>query len=175
MKCEYCEILSGRGRANILYEDNDIIVAIKDTVTTPGQITIFPKEHYTIMEMVPEQILEKCSIISNKISIAVFESLGAQGTNIVVQNGLSAGQKVPHFAIEVIPRREGDGLNLQWEPKQLEEHEMEGTVSSLKEALKNLEKSIKKEKKSVKKENPDTETEEEKEENYLIKSLKRIP
>ena len=100
--------------------EKDGILGIKspiyniDGIGSPEAIGI-PKEHFTILEGVPENILEKCSLIANKIGIAVFESLGSQGTNIMIQNGLGAGQKVPHFAIEVVPRVENDGLNLTWE------------------------------------------------------------
>ena len=129
--CEYCELMDRE--ENVIYSDKEIVIAVKDKVATPGQITVFTKEHLTILEMVPEKLLEKCSTIANKVSIAVFESLGAQGTNIIVQNGLGAGQNVPHFGIEIIPRQENDGLNLQWQPRQLMEDEVEEIFKTLKE------------------------------------------
>lgn len=176
MKCEYCEIIERESPADLIYEDEEIVIAVKDLAAIPGQITVFPKEHLTIMEMVPDKILEKCAAFANKAGIAIFESLGCQGTNIIVQNGLGAGQKVPHFAIEIVPRREGDGLNLQWEPKQLMEDEMETTVMILKEGLERLEKEpeIKEEKAGKKEERKKIEKKDEKE-SYLLKSLKKIP
>jgi len=169
MKCEHCEIISRKSKAEVLYEDKDIVVAIKDLVTTPGQITVFPKEHFTILEMVPDDILKKCSVVANKVGAAVFESLGSQGTNILVNNGLGAGQKVPHFAIEIIPRQEGDGLNFQWQSKQLMEDEMELVTNLIKEGLE------KDDQKEVPEESEETVTDENGEENYLLKSLRRIP
>ena len=125
MKCEHCDIIERKNASEIIYEDNEVIVAIKDLVLTPGQITIFPKEHFTILELVPDHILEKCVSIANKVSIAIFDSLGCQGTNFLVQNGLGAGQIVPHFSIEIIPRIENDNLDLRWDTKPLPEDEME--------------------------------------------------
>jgi histidine triad (HIT) family protein len=174
MKCEHCEIVQGKSKANVLYEDNEVVIAIKDLAATAGQITIFPKEHFTIMELVPDNILKKCSQLANKVSIAVFEALGSQGTNVVVQNGLSAGQKVPHFAMEVIPRIENDGLNLQWEPKQLEEHIMESVVTDLKEGLESFGKEKPKKKEESSKEKEDSKNKKT-EDNYLIKSINRLP
>ena len=173
MTCEYCEIIEGHGKAELLYQDEFVVVAIRDTGVTPGQITIFPKKHFTIMEMVPKEILERCAVISNKVGVAVFEGLGAQGTNILVQNGLGAGQKVPHFAIEVIPRQENDGLNLQWEPKQVPEDEMDLTFLTLKESIERGIETIEEKKEEVKEE-PKEEKVDEKD-NYLLKQLKRIP
>ena len=135
-KCEFCEIIEDN--RNVLYLDDDVVVAIKDTAMISGQVTVFPKEHFTILEMVPKEIIQKCSIIANKVGVAVFESLEAQGTNVIIKNGLAAGQKTPHFSIEIIPRRKEDGLNLQWEPKQLMEDEMELATSLLSEEIKKI-------------------------------------
>jgi len=186
MKCEYCGILDRESKAEILYQDDQVVAALKDTVVLPGQVTVFPKEHFTIMEMVPEDILKKCSVMANKIGAAVFESLGAQGTNIVVQNGLGAGQKVPHFAIEVIPRNESDGLDLQWKTKQLMEDEIESVFKILKEEADKIDLSrkenskkdkIKKNGEEVIVKDGDTEmkVKKDKGENYLLKSLRRVP
>ncbi|HLC51695.1 MAG TPA: HIT family protein [Candidatus Nanoarchaeia archaeon] len=169
-QCEYCEIL--RKEKNILASSSDAVVAVRDKVVTPGQITIFPKEHYPIMEMVPEEVLQQCAILANKVSIAVFESLSSQGTNILVRNGLGAGQDVAHFGIEIIPRKEGDGLNFDWKPRQLMEDEIEMVHTTLLEAVEESRSSPKKEeKRDDKKEIKIVEGKE----NYLLKSIKRIP
>ncbi len=136
MKCEYCEIVEREGKAPILYIDEELVVAIKDKVMAPGQITIFPRKHYTILEMVPELLIAKCSVVANKVSMALFESLGCQGTNILISNGLASGQSVPHFGIEVIPRIEEDKVGLTWEGKQLNDDEFEMTMRALVEDVK---------------------------------------
>ena len=172
MKCEYCDLLDKN--EDIIHADDDIVIAVKDKVTTSGQITVYPRKHYPIMEMVPEDILNKCVSAAKNVSIAVFESLGAQGTNILVRNGLSAGQSVPHFGIEVIPRREDDKLNLEWQGKQIMEDEMEMTFQALEEDLKKP--SIAEAKEEIVVDEGETEAVLEKEgDNYLLKSLKRIP
>ena len=172
MKCEYCELLEKK--EDIIYADEEIVVAVKDKVATPGQLTVFPREHLTILEMVPPDLLEKCAVVANKVSIAIFEGLGSQGTNIIVQNGLGAGQSVPHFGIEIIPRQESDGLNFQWQPKQLMEDEIEITHSLLVEGIDQTGKVIKKEKKIDSKEKKEVKEEKGKK-NYLLKSLRRLP
>ena len=171
MKCDYCDIV--QEKRNIIYEDNEVIAAVKDTALVPGQITIFPKEHVTIMELVPDFILQKCSVLANKVGMAIFEALGCQGTNVFIENGLAGGQKVPHFAIEVIPRAENDAVQLTWQPQQIAEDELEVTASILKEELEKPVK-MKEEKKA---EDKPTEKMKEKEntQNYLLKALRRMP
>src|SRR3989344_2973439 len=184
MKCEHCDIIESKNASEIIYEDNEVVVAIKDLVLTPGQITIFPKEHFTILELVPDHILEKCVSIANKVSIAIFDSLGCQGTNFLVQNGLGAGQIVPHFSIEVIPRIENDNLNLRWDTKPLPEAEMETTVMTLEKTLQEMDQEILAgkaagekpilEKSEVNKIDADA-AKEKNRDNYLLKSIRKIP
>ncbi len=175
MKCDYCELRTRK--EHLIYEDEEVVVAVKDTALAPGQITVFPKEHFTIFEMVPDDILRKCATIANKVGIAVFESIGAQGTNVIIQNGLPAGQQVPHFALEIIPRRENDNLPLQWPPKQLMEEEMDTAFLLLKgegDKLVNIGKEVGKKEVRVKEE-PGKIAAVEGKDNYLLKSLRRIP
>lgn len=167
MKCDYCEL--ERGHLNVIYEDEMAVAVIKDTAVLPGQVTIFPRQHFTIMEMVPNDILRHCIVLANKVGIAVFDALEAQGTNILIQNGLSAGQNVPHFGIEVIPRREADGLNFQWQSKQLTEDELELLFQELEEGKKAKPKEI------VAAVSENGVEKGKGSENYLIKSLRRLP
>lgn len=173
MTCEYCEIIAGKGNAEILHQDDDLVVAVRDYVLSPGQITVFPKEHHTIMEMVPDRIIKKCSLVANKVSTAIFESLGAQGTNVIVRNGTGAGQSVPHFSLEIVPRQENDGLNFQWPPQQFSEDEMEITATHLKQEADQIVWGDKKE--ETKAEVKELKEDPKNGENYLLKSLKRQP
>lgn len=177
MGCEYCDIVERNSRAQILHEDDSVAVAAKDLVLIPGQITIFPKKHFTILEEVPDDILLKCSVLADKVSRAVFESLDSQGTNILVHNGLGAGQKVPHFGIEVIPRRESDGLNLQWPPKEVPPEELEIIAAQLQEEIKkpDISKKDGMEKEQLNVHKAEAVKTEPGKDNYLVKSLRRIP
>lgn len=173
MNCEYCEI-AGR-KEQVLYDDEDVLAVIKDVVMLPGQITVIPKKHFTIMELVPDEIIEKCFSLANKISAAVFEGFEAQGTNIIVQNGLAAGQKVPHFAVEVIPRREEDDLKLSWQPKQMMEDEIDLVHSLLKAEAGKIDLTKKPEEKKEAKEGAKEEKAGRRKEDYQVKSLRRLP
>ncbi len=176
MDCEYCDIAAGKGKAQLLYEDDAVIVAVKDVVYTPGQITVFPRRHFTILEQVPDEVITKCMSVADKTSRTVFETFQAEGTNIVIQNGLGAGQKVPHFAIEVIPRREGDKMNLQWQPKEVSPDDLDIAAHQLSEEVARLgDFTAPKKKEEPKEKKEEKIIEAEKGENYLAKSLKRIP
>jgi hypothetical protein len=44
---------------------------------------------------------------------------------------------LPHFVVNVVPRTEGDNINLQWQPKQLNEEEMSTIELKIKEVTGN--------------------------------------
>jgi len=184
MECEYCDILSGNSKIPLIYDDDAVVVVVKDMVYTPGQITIFPRNHFTILEQVPDEIVSRCMLVADKVSRAVFEVFQAEGTNILIQNGLGAGQIVPHFSIEVIPRIENDNLNLRWDTKPLPEDEMETTVMTLEKTLQEMDQEILAgkaagekpilEKSEVNKIDADA-AKEKNRDNYLLKSIRKIP
>ena len=170
MKCAYCDV--AQQEQSLLYADEFAVAFVKETAAVPGQLTVVPREHFTILELVPEDVFQHCILLANKLGMAVFDAFGCQGTNIFIQNGVSAGQKVPHFSIEVIPRRENDGVNLQWQGKQLLEEEMDSAVLILKDGLesRSSEKKV-----PVVEENKEPLKEETGKNNYLLKSIRRLP
>src|SRR3989338_3937355 len=110
MGCDYCDIVDRNSRAQILYEDDTALVVVKDLVLIPGQITILPRQHFTILELVPDEIVQKCSVLASKVSQAVFDSLEPQGTNILKKKGGGGGKKIPFFFNKKPPPGGGGGV-----------------------------------------------------------------
>lgn len=173
--CRYCQwVSSGKEK---LYEDEKAVVMLSDTPSTYGHILVMPKEHYPIIEQVPDFVVEHIFKIANKVSIAAFEALHVQGTNLLVNNGVAAGQDSAHFMVHVVPRREGDGLNFQWTPRQLSEEEMSTVELQLKEEAGKIG-SFQKEKEApieMKEEKEKIETKEGGEDSYLVKRWRKVP
>jgi cell division protein FtsN len=63
--------------------------------------------------------------VAKTLSNAALRGLGVQGTNIMVQNGVAAGQKAQHFMIHIIPRKEKDGLDFELPQKEIPEADLE--------------------------------------------------
>ena len=100
-----------------IYED-EVTFAFK----MDGRILVIPKDHYTILEQVPDIILKRMVKVANHLTKKIFRLEGVTGTNIVINNGVA--QKVPHFAIHIVPRKDNDGLLLRWPPKKIEQEKM---------------------------------------------------
>jgi histidine triad (HIT) family protein len=176
--CLICQIVANKVPAYKIYED-DLTLAILDVNgANPGHCFVIPKNHYPIIEQVPDQELANLFTVANKISSSIFENLKVQGTNIFVANGIPAGQIVAHFMINVIPRKDNDGVNLQWKPKQLTEEEMSTVELKLKEQIKNISvgKIEKTETPKITAEKPATlPISDDDEDDYIFKQIRRIP
>ena len=172
--CIICQIINGNVPSKKIYEDDMSIAVLDVNGANPGHCFVMPKNHYPIIEQVPDLEIGRLFQVSNRISSAIFESLGAQGTNIFVANGVPAGQTVAHFTINVIPRKENDGINLQWQPKQLNEEEMSTVELKLKEQTKNIG-YFEQEEKKAKVQAPKPVILSDEEEEYFTKQLRRLP
>ena len=171
MECKLCELIKNN-RKMLIYEDELVVAFLEPKPASAGHIILFSKEHSPIMENCNDKIMSHLFVIANKLSSVLFESLNIQGTNIIVNNGVAAGQKYPHFCLNIIPRMENDNLKLQWIPTQVSEDDMNTAELKLNNTTKNLG-VVKEEKIEVIKEPEQAEVIEE--ENYLVKHLRRLP
>jgi histidine triad (HIT) family protein len=171
--CKYCQMIWDKTKEKI-YEDDKVAVMLEEKPAGKGHVLVIPKEHYPIIEYVPDFVIGHAFNIANKMSIALFEALNAQGTNIMINNGIAGGQESAHFMLNVIARREGDGLNFQWNTKQLNEEEMSTVELQMKEQTKSIGEFQKEKEKPVemkmhvKKISSD-------EDNYLTKRFRKMP
>jgi len=172
MKCEICQIPKNKEVFKVVYEDDLCIAVLHEKPANYGHIMLFPKEHYVILEEVPDKIIEHLFVISNILSTVIFESLNIQGTNIIVNNGHAAKQENPHFIINIIPRNENDDLNFDWKAERAKDEDLSTAELKLKEITKNFS-MPEKTKEPEKIEEPSSEPVEE--EDLRFKQLNRIP
>jgi len=166
--CVFCGLIEEK--ANKLFENEDVFAMLSPEPALPGHVIVLPKKHAPILEAVPDFVVESMFKVANKIGVAVFEGLGAQGTNVMVENGTAAGQRHNHTMVHVVPRFEKDNLALGWEPKQASEGDLAKMEGTLKGETKNVGVFEEAETKPVEVDAP-----EEVQEDYRTKHLRRVP
>src|SRR3989338_3919446 len=134
-QCVFCHIIAGKVQSKKIYEDEKVIAVLDINPANPGHILLMPKEHYPIMPLIPDDIAEHLFMASKALSQSVLKALQAEGTNIFAANGIVAGQKAQHFMIHIIPRKEGDGINLILPERKLEENDMEKIRRAIKKKV----------------------------------------
>lgn len=114
--CIFCKIIRGEIPSMQIYEDEYCVATMDISPATPGHVLILPKEHYKDLTEVDEFLAGKMLMAAKLIGERQVKKLGANGFNIVQNNGRAAGQTVMHFHIHVIPRYAGGTQIVAWEP-----------------------------------------------------------
>lgn len=133
--CVFCHIASGKVPARKVYEDDECVAVLDINPASQGHVLLMPKEHYTVMFQVPEELLGHIFIIAKGLSQAGLKAFQSKGTTIFAANGVAAGQRAPHFMLHVIPRSQGDSVGLYIPARAFPEKEAATIVSALSAAL----------------------------------------
>ncbi|PQV43119.1 HIT family protein [Methanohalophilus euhalobius] len=109
MDCLFCRIVNEEIPSHKVYEDEHAYAFLDIYPTSRGHTVVLPKEHITsFLEMSEEKTAELFASV-NRIAKKVIAVTEAPGVNIGINNGLVAGQTVPHVHVHIIPRYENDG------------------------------------------------------------------
>jgi histidine triad (HIT) family protein len=123
--CIFCKIANGEIPSKTVYEDENFRVILDLGPATKGHALILPKEHYANLFELPEDTAAAAMKVAKKLSAQMVENLGADGLNLVQNNGEVAGQTVKHFHLHLIPRYKDDGQNILWKPGEVSQDELE--------------------------------------------------
>lgn len=114
-QCIFCEIAKKNIPAKIVYESDRVIAFLDINPLTVGHTLVVPKLHVPSIFETDETINREIFETAQKISLKMKERIQADGVNLLHASGKAAEQSIPHFHLHVVPRREGDGLNLnEW-------------------------------------------------------------
>jgi histidine triad (HIT) family protein len=112
--CIFCKIASGQIPSAKIYED-DVVVAFLDIgPISDGHTLVMPRQHFEKVHSCPPELLGQIWIRLGKIAGAVASASGADGYNVLCNNGRAAGQVVEHLHFHIVPRKAGDGVFAKW-------------------------------------------------------------
>ena len=102
--CIFCEIVSKRAGAVIVFEDEHSLAFLDIHPLNPGHTLVIPKKHYpSMVEMSPSEV-GRVFVSVAKVMRGVMKTSKADGINIGQSNGRAASQEVFHMHVHVIPR-----------------------------------------------------------------------
>ena len=114
--CIFCKIANGEIPSTTLYEDEDFRVILDLGPATRGHALLLPKNHFANLFELDDETAQKAILVAKKMAGKMKDALGADGFNLVQNNGEAAGQNVFHFHMHLIPRYENDNAGILWEP-----------------------------------------------------------
>ena len=131
-ECIFCRIANGEIPSATLYEDDDFRVILDLGPASKGHALILPKSHAANIYELPDELAGKAMVLAKKMAGRMKEALECDGFNIVQNNGEVAGQTVFHFHMHLIPRYEGDQVNVTWKPGTLTDEVRDEIIGKLK-------------------------------------------
>lgn len=107
--CLFCKIISGEIPSYRVYEDDAVYAFLDIYPASEGHTLVAPKKHFDSFTDMGAEDVAALFEASRKITLAVEKAFSANGTNVGINNGETAGQEVHHVHVHVIPRKKGDG------------------------------------------------------------------
>ena len=135
MDCIFCKIANGEIPSSTVYEDELVRVILDLGPAARGHALVLPKEHFKDSTEAPEALLGHMMAVGASIGAAEMKAFGADGFNLIQNNGEAAGQSVFHLHLHVIPRKAGDGAVGLSAPGKTTPEEMQETAKAICEAM----------------------------------------
>ena len=106
MNCIFCDIITGKKNAYLIYEDKTHIAIMDKYPIHLGHSLVIPRKHH---EKIIDMSTEEVSSLFSKVPLvarAILKATSADGFNIGQNNGRAANQIIPHVHVHIIPRYE---------------------------------------------------------------------
>ena len=111
----------------MIFSDAVLQAQIPAPAATVGHVVIQPVNPANELSELPLEQAQHLFTCASLVATALFETLGAHGTNIVIQEGA--------VRADVYARTQEDGLGLMWEPKPTDKEALSAVASKIKEAF----------------------------------------
>lgn len=129
-ECIFCKLATGQIPTHSIYEDEDFKVIMDANPASKGHCIILPKTHAENLMELPEEYCEKILSVAKKCCSVLMNVLHCDGINVLQNNGAAAGQTVFHLHVHLIPRYEGDTVNINW-PGYQDENDFAALVAEI--------------------------------------------
>lgn len=129
--CVFCKIVAGQIPSAKVYEDDACIAFLDIGPLSDAHLLVVPRAHHEWITDMPDDLVGAVAGRIPRLARAVMKVAGADGFNVLQNNGKVSGQAVPHVHFHIIPRREGDGLGYRWNAGKYPE----GKLQSLQQAI----------------------------------------
>lgn len=74
----------------------------------PGHSLVIPNQHYQSLDELPDNVLGEMMVFARKITAVLKTVFNCDGFDWTIQDGVSAGQTIPHLHLHIIPRKPQD-------------------------------------------------------------------
>lgn len=133
--CVFCKLVAKQIPASIVYEDEATLAFMDLGQVNPGHVLVACKAHVDNIYALDEAQAAAVFRTAARVARAVRAAFDPPGLSIYQANGAPAGQTVFHFHLHVLPRHEGDGMQLTWPVKNPPRDKLEAYCAKLRAQL----------------------------------------
>ncbi len=103
--CYMCEVVGGRAEKGIVEEAGLTLTVMNWKQYELGQVYVIPRRHAPTLFDLTDEEAEAVIHGVRRVADALLRAYDPDGLNLIQNNGVVAGQDVPHFHMHVVPRR----------------------------------------------------------------------
>jgi histidine triad (HIT) family protein len=133
--CIFCKIVAGKVPCAKLLEDDHALAFVDIGPLTEGHSLLIPKEHVETLDALSAESAGAVLRHLPALGRAVRQAVGAEGLNILQNNGKVAGQLVPHVHFHLIPRTTGDAFQFNWPAGEYPQGRLDELAEAIRKAL----------------------------------------
>jgi len=115
--CVFCRIVAKQIPASVVHEDEHTLAFMDLGQVNPGHVLVAAKAHaenvYSLDDAQAAAVFRSVA----RVARAIRAAFAPDGLSVYQANGKAAGQTVFHLHVHLVPRHEGDGMNLIWPAK----------------------------------------------------------
>jgi len=133
--CVFCKIVAGQIPSTRVYEDEHTLAFLDIGHVNPGHVLVAVKQHAANLFELEEAQAAAVARATVKISRAIKAAFQPEGLSVYQANGKAAGQTVFHYHLHLLPRHEGDGMELIWPVKNPPREKLEEYAARIRDVL----------------------------------------
>lgn len=133
--CVFCKIVARQIPATVVHEDADTLAFMDIGQVNPGHVLVACKAHVENIFGLSEAQAAAMFRATAKVARAVRAAFDPPGLSVYQANGTPAGQTVFHCHLHVLPRHDGDGMQLTWPVKNPPREQLEAYAARIRAQL----------------------------------------
>jgi histidine triad (HIT) family protein len=102
--CGFCRYIRGDTVWAVIVENELAVAFVNHRQYERGAALVIPKRHVQTVLEATDAELAAIAQLARKLAGAAHQAFSATGANIFQNNGIKAGQHVPHLHTHVVPR-----------------------------------------------------------------------
>ena len=107
-RCPFCGFGSGERESAPVVDLPGTYAFLNPRQFGKGHVLVVPKRHApTVLDLKQEEAMDIMRQV-HRIATAISRAFDCAGLNIFQNNGLTAGQMVPHYHVHIVPTYPGD-------------------------------------------------------------------